>query len=330
MLKAFAIFLVVLGHTLQYGYNYGNNDFYSNYVWAIIYSFHMPLFIMLSGFFASSSLKDSFLVMLEKKISRIWLPAYLWLFIALVLGGALCAYNKSTIYILANYFPPVYNIFWFINALIFCYIIFYCSKKIFKNDIVSSIISSILMILVPFGYINNTNFMLPFFWFGYFFYKYEYRIYKYRKKILCISFIVFIILCAFWTGRFTVYKYPIIISPIQSINYYVIIIYRYAIGLFGSVFFWTCFMCLKNWNKYKCISKLTKCGQYTLIIYILNIICCEIYSRSSLHFFNYHGNLLFYNTIAVFISILFISIIMSIVFILNKFILTRKYLLGKI
>ncbi|ROT03695.1 hypothetical protein ED388_12660 [Muribaculaceae bacterium Isolate-007 (NCI)] len=43
-LKGFAIFLVVLGHVVQ---NYNLMD---SWIFRIIYSFHMPLFMFMSGY----------------------------------------------------------------------------------------------------------------------------------------------------------------------------------------------------------------------------------------------------------------------------------------
>ena len=48
-LRAFAIFLVTLGHCLEYG---GYKD---SVLINLIYSFHMPLFICISGFVISYS-----------------------------------------------------------------------------------------------------------------------------------------------------------------------------------------------------------------------------------------------------------------------------------
>lgn len=49
-LKGIAIFLVVWGHSLQY-LNNGEFDFFENSLFQVIYSFHMPLFMVISGFF---------------------------------------------------------------------------------------------------------------------------------------------------------------------------------------------------------------------------------------------------------------------------------------
>lgn len=56
VLKAIAIFLVVWGHSMQ---NFTTDKLYWEYDACIqvIYSFHMPLFMMISGFFSASLLK---------------------------------------------------------------------------------------------------------------------------------------------------------------------------------------------------------------------------------------------------------------------------------
>lgn len=51
-IKAILIFLVVLGHTIEY--LYGNKGMYG-VARAVIYSFHMPAFVFISGYFARKS-----------------------------------------------------------------------------------------------------------------------------------------------------------------------------------------------------------------------------------------------------------------------------------
>lgn len=51
--KAFAILLVVVGHCIQYGsgQNYLKEElFFDNILFKFIYSFHMPLFMLISGY----------------------------------------------------------------------------------------------------------------------------------------------------------------------------------------------------------------------------------------------------------------------------------------
>lgn len=53
-LKGFAILLVVIGHIIQF--LYCPDKFDSNLIFRFIYSFHMPLFFMLSGMVTSMRL----------------------------------------------------------------------------------------------------------------------------------------------------------------------------------------------------------------------------------------------------------------------------------
>ena len=49
ILKGVAIFLVVFGHCIQYC-SQGYFDFFENKVFIFIYTFHMPLFMLISGY----------------------------------------------------------------------------------------------------------------------------------------------------------------------------------------------------------------------------------------------------------------------------------------
>lgn len=73
-MKGFAIFLVVLGHVLQYTSGVEHHPFRD-----FIYSIHMPLFFFVSGFLASKKLgtKQNILFYVNKK-SRLILPLLLF------------------------------------------------------------------------------------------------------------------------------------------------------------------------------------------------------------------------------------------------------------
>ena len=54
LLKVFACFLVIWGHAIMHMYV---SDYIANPLYRFIYSFHMSLFMMISGLFASSTMK---------------------------------------------------------------------------------------------------------------------------------------------------------------------------------------------------------------------------------------------------------------------------------
>lgn len=81
ILRAFAIFLVTLGHALEYG-GYGDGLLHG-----VIYSFHMPLFFAISGFVAAYSLRNDsdarldlrgFVSLVWKKFRFIMIPYLVW------------------------------------------------------------------------------------------------------------------------------------------------------------------------------------------------------------------------------------------------------------
>ena len=65
LLKLFAIFLVLWGHSTQYFFT---SNFIEEPVFRVIYRVHMPLFIMISGYFAVNSIKKGFKDFLSGKV----------------------------------------------------------------------------------------------------------------------------------------------------------------------------------------------------------------------------------------------------------------------
>lgn len=72
ILKAYAIFLVVLGHVIQTF----NPEWKTDNVFLGIYMFHMPLFIAISGyFFIKSAEKRTMNELLKRRFVGIMLPS---------------------------------------------------------------------------------------------------------------------------------------------------------------------------------------------------------------------------------------------------------------
>lgn len=84
-LKGFAILLVVLGHCIQ-AHDISNSY---QFLFRFIYSFHMPLFMMVSGYFGYKA-SVVFLKDLKKKASRLLVPYFVW-------GGINILLHKSSL-----------------------------------------------------------------------------------------------------------------------------------------------------------------------------------------------------------------------------------------
>lgn len=78
IIKGILIILVVIGHSVQMTYRSTDLSYWYNPIFNIIYTFHMPLFIFVSGYFFKSSLKRSFIEVLTRKFNRLLFPTVIY------------------------------------------------------------------------------------------------------------------------------------------------------------------------------------------------------------------------------------------------------------
>lgn len=136
LLKGWTMILVYLGHCFQLGgINITRNAFSNFYIHGSIYSFHMPLFFIISGFLSNNSREIEFKSFYKGKIIRLLVP---YLFINLI------------DYILRTLFPQLVNskfegirelllngtkISWFVYTLFILFMVFpFLDKYILKKD----------------------------------------------------------------------------------------------------------------------------------------------------------------------------------------------------
>ena len=87
--KGILIIFVVLGHAIQYSGNGNWEDsqlFFDDIVFRAIYSFHMPLFMMISGYLFYSSNKKDFKPLMISKLRAIGIPLLVFTLLMNVCG----------------------------------------------------------------------------------------------------------------------------------------------------------------------------------------------------------------------------------------------------
>lgn len=130
--KGVGILLVVLGHIIRGLLEAGilNSDFFL-FLDNIIYSFHMPLFMLLSGVFVISSIgKRSGLQFLMSKLDTIFYPYLLWMVLQGGVEFLLSGYTNgsvSLVDVFSLWFPRAQ--FWFLYVL-FIFMIFVCVVRV--------------------------------------------------------------------------------------------------------------------------------------------------------------------------------------------------------
>lgn len=82
--RGIAILLVVVGHAIQFVYASGNEN--DNILFRYIYSFHMPLFMFISGYLTFNPERNINVKWLWKKFNALIIPFITWIFISYFLG----------------------------------------------------------------------------------------------------------------------------------------------------------------------------------------------------------------------------------------------------
>lgn len=227
LIKFIAIYLVVYGHIQQHLIDIDRQD---NPVYTFIYSFHMPLFMIVSGYFSTSSFRMSFTDILVKKGKSLLLPVFTFsLAIAVLYYVVIYGYEVKVITFFQLFAEQMNTWLWFLKSLFVCYIVTYLlfSKQWYRY---LGIIIAIVLLFVQW---LNLSLMLPSFIFGVLLKKYDVlnRI-KSEKWLVCC------------TGLFAIlyhfYKYRLLEIPtIESFKvlscYLLNQTYRFAVGISGAM-----------------------------------------------------------------------------------------------
>lgn len=324
-LKCFAIASVLLGHSVE---QITGNDFWDNPIWSFIYSYHMPLFMFLCGYFFSSSLKLSFSDLVQKKFIQLWIPS-LTAFALMFLFVWATKYNPCPELMDFSWFG-FFNAVWFLKSVFFCYLIGYLFIKLLHNPWLAAITSSVIVLLFPIFNTDNVDYMLPMFWLGYLCKLHQAVIDKHHKTLLILSIVLFGLLLIKWSGRLTVYMVPIRTIDWSSMtidwNNLGITLYRMAIGMAGSMFFFLLApIVYKKIADWKITPVLNNIGRCTLGIYWLQTFLLEC---------TWHGIGLYVNTatsfiVAPIIMVIELALCYQIVLLLKKNKITKLLILGE-
>jgi fucose 4-O-acetylase-like acetyltransferase len=222
ILRGIAIFLVILGHAIFKDIilikDIKNVKYYVN-LYDFIYTFHMPLFFFISGFFAKKMFeienKQIYFSYIKRKTSRLIIPYFAFSLIGLITKLLMYRYandpiNIKTVFINILFFPwenPI-KLLWFIYTLYVIFLILPLFNNV--NNKMKIIILVVFWCLpVKYGEIFNLNGVIRyslFFILGYEFYK-NYQNYIIKKKNIFKLIILTLLLII------------ININPIQSRNF---------------------------------------------------------------------------------------------------------------
>ena len=268
VVKFFAIWMVCAGHS------YPMIDMSHHpilYNW--IYSFHMPLFMLLCGFFSLSSFDRPFVIFLKQKIKQLLFPVITISLLTILVCILMKVSNINMI--IRN---EIIGGMWFLRTLFFCLVYTYIVKRLGCHDFIAAVGSIALALIVPHGYFLQFNWMLIFFWTGYFL-KYSMERYiKYQAVVSVVSLFVFFLLGVHEVPKVLTY-HVLFFTPWQ-------LCLQFITGLSGSLSLIGCTYYLCKWvgNDNVIIKKMAEIGTYTLGIYGLQSIILQRVFVSYIHF----------------------------------------------
>ena len=328
MLKLFAIILVIWGHCIQY---FLSSNYVDEPMYRFIYSFHMPLFMVISGYFATPSMNLNPIRFFVKKNIRLLLPCISWgILIWLVVDVGYPLSRQSSPSLNQLLYSLVFG-FWFLKSTLLCYMIAYCG---IKSRMSKLIWIPVTLLVCKFIAMYNIEYMYPCFLLGMALNKIKNRWQDKTIFLFIISLIVFFILLIFWDKSFW-QPVPSLRSAFfdRNIIPYLAFAYKFsyriAIGVFGSLTFIFLFHVLFSKDqRLKLIDLCCSYGQYTLEIYIVQTIIVEMIMAKYI-ILDDIGFIMFNFVIAPFLTILILIVCVMVIKVIYKFKFFSFWLFGK-
>ena len=335
--KGALIILVVFGHALQYSFGPRYEGYYSNVVFKSIYSFHMPLFMMISGYLFYHSNQKKIVDIIRSKAIAIAIPMctfilinkvgkYAKLILNVDLGGIIGGMVKD---IACGY------LMWYLFSLLLNIFLLTIITRLFKDKTLRYVVMFLLFVLSLFIsdsiLLNVHKFMFPFFCIGYALKENETSIYlPTEKKAYLIVLTILSIGAICWFDRDTyIYTSGVCIVGNYSSQLF-IDLKRIVIALLLSYTFMQYIHLFSTYIFKSATGKsqfLLTLGQRSLFIYGLNITFNLYYEKvmiaTGLQFeFNYIAPIVFT------MSVIFLALLLYRLLYMN--VLTRLLFLGKL
>lgn len=145
IIKGILIYLVVLGHSIQIEFN---DSSWNKSLFAFLYSFHMPLFIFISGYFLKSSLSKPFCEMTISKTQRLIIPTVIYTFFIVIIFATSITYKNPGVNI--GRLISIIETYWYTICIFFLSIIYWLFFRFKQGPVVIILLFLSLIILETF------------------------------------------------------------------------------------------------------------------------------------------------------------------------------------
>jgi len=199
-MKGWLMVLVILGHSFQ---NILEGGCFNNHIWNLIYSFHMPAFMAISGWFSyrdNRQQNGDYLGVFKRRFSQLLKPYLIW-----SLFQWLLYYRTVDKLFLIIYKPDAY--FWFLWVLFWINLLFICCQWIsdlLKIDELFTIAFASICLIIIMVFVELRAFGFQFIAYYFIFYSLGYCFHRFPKFVIKNHYtlasiaIVWFILAWFW------------------------------------------------------------------------------------------------------------------------------------
>ena len=284
ILKLFAMFLVIWGHCVQFLLT---SDYLDEPAFIYIYSFHMPLFLMISGLFARRSVTSarecgSWLMV---KARQLLLPCIAW-GVLMSMGNLLLPFINGS-HPDKSLLSTLWTNFWFLKSLFICFCLWYVSLALLRKPWLAALVSLLISQCIV---AQQVQWSYPPFLVGVLIGAHLDDLRRFRKPVALASFVIGGLLLLGWNKSFflipSVYTWSTLPADAVMLNI-AMRLYRFAVNISLSLGFIALFIGLDSLRlprstrniSHSAFHFLASCGKLTLGIYIIHSLIIMVRER---------------------------------------------------
>ena len=294
LLRGFAIILVVLGHCIQEGSGPGyrtEQQYFDDRFYQFIYSFHMPLFMMISGYLSWRGIdgageKNERIRLLKRKARALLVPVFAWTaldYLRILIMNHFKGDPQPQALIFVYFYNALNNL-WFLWAVWWCFLVVFVMHCFLRGRIAVYVLGFLALFVIPDGLgIGAYKYMLPYFLFGYYMHAcMQHRQWRldFRPKIwvVAVAGLAFAGLFLYYDRDSFIYLtgYKLVGKQVKEQLW--IDVYRMLVGFAGSLVFvllWQYIViCFDDQNEIRKVkikwNMLRQLGMHSMGVYILS------------------------------------------------------------
>lgn len=279
--KGVAILLVILGHSIQYGMGEGYEGYWENPLFRFIYSFHMPLFMLISGYlFWHSYQKRGGKVVVANRFKTLLYPIFFY-------EIALCLIYRFD-YTISLGIISSWSLWFFwaiLNATVVGVLMFFARKRFnVPEPLFIAIVFFALMCFPDTRMLSANKFVLTYFLVGGVVCKYSPAN---KSKYAGWFSLPFLLLLYFFHKESYIYTSGYTIIGEAPLRHLLTNIFRFILGLTGSItVLWLIYLfksCVRHFPRLHC--SLAWLGRQTLLIYFFQSFFFTVFPALHLPFY---------------------------------------------